>query len=101
MIQEKSLEHVLDGLLDDGAFPNRDHVKRLIAAPYYDFTGEEGIRVTVVTDETLGTDAFASPMTVRIRDAIADRFREHGFEEWVSTRYLTETEFRDQADEDE
>ena len=86
-------QQVVDGLLDDPTFPNREHLRRLVASYGTSWTDEPQIDVVVLTDDTLGTDAFAYPATVRIGQFLASHFRSHGVDEYVSCRFVPEADF--------
>ena len=101
MVNEATLEDALEGLLEDPDFPNRNHVRRLVPTPYFDPSGEEGVEVFVLTDETLLGDEFRFPMSVRIREAVAARLRSKGVEGWVWTRFMPENEFEESIAADE
>ena len=100
---EDTLETAIEGLLDDPSFPNRQHIRSIQVHPYADWEGEDAVQALVLTDDRLATDDFAYPMTVRIRDAIAERLRQHGVTEYLYTRFVPESEytegFNDEDDE--
>ena len=102
IVTRESLQTAIEGLHEEPDFPNREHIRGLIAIPHMDALGDDAIQVTVLTDDTLLGEPFAYPMNVTIRRAIAERMKERGFEDYVYLRLVEESDYLDaMSDEDE
>ena len=89
----ETYQQIIEGMHTEPDFPNREHLRGLHAFPSHAAWDEPMITVFVLTDDTLATDAFKFPMTLRIGEAIERRFAEAGRDEYAHCRFVPEEAF--------
>lgn len=101
MAGEPSIEEIQE-LLDPKtlSLPASMPVRRIEAAEYVDWEGEDAIRVTVVLEDSVdvGDDSVTGQDVLDLQEAIRSKLREHKIAEFAYISITSERELEEDVD---